>query len=299
VLFSGERGAGKSKLARLLHGASARRAAPFVSVNCAALPETLLDSELFGHVKGAFVGANDDKVGALEAARDGTLFLQEVQSLPLATQSKLLRALNERQVWPLGSKEPRIMNARVIAATHVDIDQQVCDRDFQSDLLLRLRTVAVHVEPLRARSEDLLPLSKTFLSQLCQRAGCNEKSISVAAAEALGHHAWPGNLRELENVLERALMLCGDGHVIEREHLTSILGSEQGQVDGDSAEIMPIAEIERRYVLQVLDRYKGNRTKTAKALGIGANTLWRKLKGWGVPPARGDSSYPQSYSPLD
>lgn len=296
VLFSGEVGVGKSKLARLLHSVSPNNQAAFLRINCASLPETLLDSELFGHVKGAFDGANEDKVGALECVGAGTIFLEEVANLPPATQIKLLRALQEREVWPLGGSEPRKMNARIVASTHHDLDARVTENSFRPDLLARLRTIVVQVPPLRARPEDLLPLAKRFLRRLCKQAGCREKCISVDAAQALASHTWPGNLRELENALERALMLCGDGDVIEREHLSSILGSVESQLSGTSVEIIPIAEIERRYVLEVLDRYDGNRTKTAKALGIGANTLWRKLKGWGVPPARGEASFPPSFS---
>lgn len=290
VLINGESGVGKERIARLIHNASNQKDGPFVGINCGALPETLLDSELFGHMRGSFTGASSDKRGLFEAANEGTIFLDEVGEMSPATQVKLLRVLQEREVWPVGAASPRKINVRVLAATNRDLQQLVDDGRFRSDLFYRLNVVSVDVPPLRSRPEDILTLARMFIRKTCQRCNLPPKSLTAQAAEALTEYPWPGNVRELENAIERAVILTENRMKIERDDLAANIRGVSGsftRVQYD--QVVPMAEIERRYVLEVLERHQGNRTRTAKALGMGANTLWRKLKSWGVPPARGDA----------
>ncbi len=297
VLFTGEHGVGKSRLARMLHENSLVRQEALVAVNCVALPGALLESELFGHETGAFPGARERAMGALERAGHGTVFLEDVDALPLGVQQKLFHAIKQCEVTPLGTDEARIIHARVIASTSKDLEELSEAGRFDSALLEALRAISVFVPPLRSRREDILPLARHFVEELSrQQRGVADKSLSVEASTCLEHYLWPGNLRELENVINRALSLAAESATIEREHLPPSLLSGKSEIAPDrnfeDGEVMPMAELERRYVLEVLERFGGNRTHTAKALGIGANTLWRKLKGWGVPPARGETSYP-------
>jgi transcriptional regulator with PAS, ATPase and Fis domain len=287
VLITGESGVGKELLSRYLHDESPRADGPFVAVNCGALPETLLESELFGHVKGAFTGASSDKVGLFEAARGGTIFLDEIGETSAATQVKLLRVLQEKEVRRVGSTESRPIDARVVAATNRNLDRMVADSSFRKDLYYRLKVVAVDVPPLRARREDILPLAREFINISCRSLGLEPKTLAPDAVDALTGYSWPGNVRELVNAMERAVVLAGDQTKITAETLppeTRNGSSDNTQILFD--DVLPMADLERRYVIQVLEHFQGNRTHTARALGIGANTLWRKLKAWGVPPAR-------------
>lgn len=289
VLITGESGVGKERIARFIHQESDHSESRFTIVDCGALPETTLESELFGHLAGSFAGANADKLGLLERPECGTLYLDEVGAMSPALQVKLLRVLQDGEVWPVGASEPRQVQVRVLASTNRDLEERVQQGQFRTDLLYRLNVITVDLPPLRARPEDILPMARTYIQMSCERAGVTIKTLTAEAAEALADHPWPGNVHELENAIDRAIILSGTRGKIEREDLPPAIRSVSANVSNvHYDQVMSIAELERRYVMEVLDRYNGNRTRTAKALGIGANTLWRKLKGWGVPPARGE-----------
>jgi len=287
VLITGESGVGKELVARFVHDESPRADGPFVAINCGALPEPLLESELFGHMRGSFTGADSNKAGLFEAALNGTLFLDEVGEMSEATQVKLLRVLQEREVRPVGSNESRPIHVRVVAATNRNLAEMVSRGTFRKDLYYRLKVVSIEVAPLRERREDILPLAREFVTSSQRAFGLDRRSLSPDAVDSLTSYSWPGNVRELQNAIERAVVLTGDRPKITREDLPPELRDEAVASGGLFVpEVMPMAALERRYIMQVLERYNGNRTHTAKALGIGANTLWRKLKSWGVPPAR-------------
>lgn len=287
VLITGESGVGKERIANLIHDRSPRSEERFIAINCGALPEPLLESELFGHVKGAFTGADSDKVGLFEAAREGTIFLDEIGETSPATQVKLLRVLQEREVKPVGATESRPIKARVVAATNRDLQKMVDAGTFRKDLFYRLNVVAVEIPPLRVRVDDVLPLAREFIGTTCKQYQLDRRSLSPEAAETLIEHSWPGNVRELSNAIERAVVVAGDRSRIERDDLPQSVRHGVERVSSFRFdEVVSMADLEKRYVLGVLDRFEGNRTHTAKALGIGANTLWRKLKAWGVPPAK-------------
>ncbi len=284
VLVTGESGVGKERIARLVHDRSRRAAREFVAINCGALPEALLESELFGHTRGAFTGAISDKKGLFEAARGGTIFLDEVGELTPTTQVKLLRVLQEREVRPVGATAAVSVDVRVVAATHRDLVEMVAQGSFRQDLYYRLKVITVDVPPLRARPEEILPLARHFIAKTCARYGLAPRLLSSEVAGALTDHRWPGNVRELEHAIEHAVVLAGDQPKLAVEHLPAELraGAEAplARLLDDS---VSLGEIERRYTLIVLERNRGSRSATARALGIGTNTLWRKLKQWGVP----------------
>jgi DNA-binding NtrC family response regulator len=290
VLVTGESGVGKERLAKFIHNQSPRHDDNFLAVNCGALPEPLLESELFGHTRGSFTGATSDKKGLFEAARGGTLFLDEIGETSPATQVKLLRVLQEREVLPVGATEPRPIDVRVLAATNRSLEQMVADGTFRKDLYYRLNVVTVDLPPLRTRQDDVLPLARQFIAQCCRQFDLEPRSLAADAAEALLSYAYPGNVRELQNAIERAVVVSKDATKIRLEDLPASLRGVPSNGNGNGmsfGEVVTMADLEKRYVLTVLERFDGNRTHTAKALGIGANTLWRKLKAWGVPPARG------------
>jgi DNA-binding NtrC family response regulator len=287
VLITGESGVGKERIARFIAEASQRGEGPYLAVNCGALPESLLESALFGHLQGSFTGANQDRKGLFEAARNGTIFLDEVGEMSPATQVKLLRVLQEREVMPVGSTSPRPIDVRVLAATNRDLEEMVSRGEFRADLYYRLKVVAVEIPALRARSADVLPLAREFIASASKRAKIPLKTLAPEAVEAMVEYHWPGNVRELQNAVERAVVLSGERGKIEKSDLgPEIRGASASPQLFPRDQVVPMAELEKRYVLEVLERFDGNRTRTARALGIGANTLWRKLKSWGVPPAR-------------
>jgi transcriptional regulator with PAS, ATPase and Fis domain len=296
VLLSGESGCGKERIARFIHERSGRATGPFVAVNCGALPEGLLESELFGHVRGAFTGANRDREGLFEAASGGTLLLDEIGETPLQLQVKLLRALQDGEVRPVGATRVRTVDARVIAATNRDLADMVAGKTFRKDLFYRLNVLRIEVPPLRARRDDVLPLAHGFLRRGCTRYRCGPCSLSAAALDALLAYSWPGNVRELEHAMERAVVLAEGKPKIEVTDLPpEILASEAPR--SSTAGVEPLAAVERRHILLALDRCGGNRTQTARALGIGTNTLWRKLRAYGVagqPSRRRTRSAPRS-----
>ncbi len=291
VLITGESGVGKELIARYLHDQSSRAEGPFVAINCGALPEPLLESELFGHVRGAFTGADSDKRGLFAAARGGTILLDEVGETSETTQVKLLRVLQEREIRPVGSTRSQNIDVRVVAATNRELEQMVARGQFRKDLYYRLKVVAVDIPPLRDRREDILPLAREFLAMTTRRHGLDRRSFDSDAVDTLTAYSWPGNVRELQNAIERAVILAGDRPKITREDFPAEIRN-RGDFEANIVfpEVIPMAALERHYILQVLDRFDGNRTHTARALGIGANTLWRKLKSWGVPPARGNGA---------
>ncbi len=284
VLITGESGVGKERISRRIHDRSARASREFVAINCGALPEALLESELFGHVRGAFTGAVVDKKGLFEAARGGTIFLDEVGEMTAATQVKLLRVLQEREVRPVGATASIKVDARVVAATNRNLTEMVAAGSFRQDLYYRLKVVHVAVPPLRERREDILALARTFVERVSAGYGISARPLSPDAAHLLVHHAWPGNVRELENAIEHAMVLAGDAPKLTLEHLPAELsGAGPVAISQLLAQTVSLEELERRYTLLTLERHEGSRINTARALGIGTNTLWRKLKRWGIP----------------
>jgi transcriptional regulator with PAS, ATPase and Fis domain len=276
VLITGESGSGKERLARFIHDESARTAGPFLAINCAAVPETLLESELFGHVRGSFTGASQDRAGLFEAANGGTLLLDEIGDVPPAMQVKLLRVLQEREVRRVGENRARTINVRVLAATNRDLLAEVHGARFRQDLYYRLRVVEITVPALRQRREDILPLARQFLAGAAKRFGKKAPALAPDAANLLLRYTWPGNVRELENALERALALARSDH-IGVDDLPPELGAAPPTVQ-TADDVRTLAEVERDYIAAALRASGGNRAKAAEQLGIGAATLYRKLK---------------------
>jgi DNA-binding NtrC family response regulator len=280
VLLLGDSGTGKELLARTLHAESSRRGNPFLAVNCSAIPETLLESQLFGHRRGAFTDAREDRRGLFQEAEGGTLLLDEIGDMPLLLQSKILRVLQEREVHPLGAAFPNTVDVRIVAATHQDLDSLVHAGRFRQDLYYRLNVVSVRVPPLRERPEDLLPLTVHFLEKHGRRLGRSACTFSTEALEVLRGYAWPGNVRELENAVERALVL-GRDDVIRIEDLPEALRGPTGTgATGIRAQSM--AEVEREHILRVLHAAQNNRAAAARMLGFDRKTLYRKLRAYGI-----------------
>ncbi len=283
VLITGESGTGKERLARYIHDRSKRRQGPFLAIDCGALPESLLESELFGHRKGAFTGATADTQGVFEAAARGTLFLDEIGETSAAVQLRLLRALQEHTVRPVGATADVAVDVRIIAATNRDLDEMVREHAFRKDLFYRLRVVPLVVPPLRDRKDDILPLARQFIARVCAEYACGPCALSPEVFDRLMAYDWPGNIRELDHAIERAVVLADGKPRIEPADLPPEVRGQSPGLPTGLAEALTLAEVERRHVLRTLDRLGGNRKATAKALGIGENTLWRKLKRYGVP----------------
>ncbi|MES1259536.1 MAG: sigma-54 dependent transcriptional regulator [Gemmatimonadota bacterium] len=278
VLIGGESGTGKEVLARYIHDASLRADGPFLSINCGALPETLLESELFGHVKGSFTGAVRDKQGLFAAARSGTFFLDEVGEMPPSLQVKLLRVLQQREVIPVGATEALPVDVRIIAATNRELEEEVRRGNFRSDLYYRLNVLAMDLPPLRDRRDDLLLLIDHFLTEMASERGMEPKALSSEALDAVMVYEWPGNVRELQNALEHAMVLT-KGNLIEPQHLPErITRQKKEPLVAERAQPNPPLEmIERAYIMFVLQAEGGNKTRAAEALGIDPSTLYRKL----------------------
>jgi two-component system response regulator HydG len=281
VLITGESGVGKERVARLIHDESARTAGPFVAVNCGAVPETLLESELFGHARGSFTGATQDRPGLFEAANNGTLLLDEIGEVPPAMQVKLLRVLQEREVRRVGENKGRAVNVRVLAATNRDLVEEIRAARFRQDLYYRLRVVELRLPPLRERRDDILPLARTFLAASGERSGRKGLSFSPPAAQQLLRHDWPGNVRELENAVERATVLATSDRIGVEDLPDEIRAIAD---HGGGASPCSLAEVERKHILAVLAASDGNRAKAAATLGIGTATLYRKLKEYAAEP---------------
>jgi DNA-binding NtrC family response regulator len=296
VLLTGESGVGKERLARFIHARSERTAGPFVAINCGALPESLLESELFGHAKGAFTGATRDRAGLFEAAHGGTLLLDEIGEVPPPLQVRLLRVLQEREVRRLGENHDRRVDVRVIAATHRDLAAEVAAGRFREDLFYRLGVLSLAIPPLRERPDDVLPLARLKLLETAARFGRDVRGFTPAAAHRLLAYAWPGNVRELHNAIERAVVFAESDH-IDAEDLPEPTRSITPAPSGSPSSAPPIAPstnpedqtlaaIERAHILAVLEASAGNRAEAARRLGIGSATLFRKLKQYGVTGPR-------------
>ena len=278
VLIQGESGTGKEVVARYLHNLSARAEGPFMSINCGALPENLLESELFGHVKGSFTGAVRDKQGLFAAARGGTFFLDEVGEMPPSLQVKLLRVLQEREVIPVGATESIPVDVRIIAATNRELEEEIRRGHFRSDLFYRLNVIALDLPPLRERRDDLLLLIEALLNRLAAEAESEPKALSSDALDAVMVYDWPGNVRELENALEHAVVLTR-GNVIDAAALPIRITTRRKEpLVAERSYINPALEvIERAYIMWVLQAEGGNKTRAAEVLGIDPSTLYRKL----------------------
>jgi len=287
VLIQGESGTGKELIAKALHHASPRAARPFVAVNCGALPEPLLESEIFGHVKGAFTGAATAKRGLLEEAQDGTFLLDEIGEMSPSLQVKLLRALQEREIRRVGGNQPIAVNVRVVAATNRDLAQLTRAGRFREDLYYRLNVILVALPPLRERREDIPLLAEHFLARVAQRDG-RALRLTPAAAERLLLYAWPGNVRELENALERAAILVAH-ETIAPGDLPPHIASDTGLGPAPTLPAQQkLAEVEKTHIIQTLERCGWNHSRAAEALGIGRTTLWRKLKEYGLDRSDGE-----------
>jgi two-component system response regulator HydG len=282
VLISGESGTGKEVLAGYIHDLSDRSDASFLSINCGALPEGLLESELFGHVRGSFTGAVKDKDGLLIAASGGTLFLDEIGEMSPSTQVRLLRAIQEREVVPVGATRPLPVDVRIIAATNRDLEEEITRGQFRSDLYYRLNVIQLHLPPLRERPEDVPLLATHFLERLADKEG-REVTLSDEALAVLNRYDWPGNVRELENALERAAVLSS-GDVIEASVLPDRLREPpRPRLAAEGLPPNPTMEVvERAYILWVLQAEGGNKTRAAEVLGIDPSTLYRKLNRYGI-----------------
>jgi transcriptional regulator with PAS, ATPase and Fis domain len=273
VLVAGETGTGKELVAREIHRRSPRASGPFVAVNCGAIPESLLESELFGHVRGAFTGAVATRGGKFQAANGGTLFLDEIGDMPVSLQVKLLRALQERTVTKVGDSRPEPVDIRVLAATNKVLEDEIAAGRFREDLYYRLNVVSIVLPPLRDRGEDVIVIARFFLQKYAREFASRARTFAPAAAVALRKYAWPGNIRELENRIKKAVVLA-DKPLVGPEDLD--LGPES------LAPVLPLAqakeEFQKRYINEVLERNDGNRTKTAKDLGVDPRTIFRHLE---------------------
>ena len=281
VLLTGESGSGKERIARLVHDESTRSAGPFIAINCGAITETLLESELFGHARGAFTGATQDRPGLFEAAGGGTLLLDEVGEVSSGMQVKLLRVLQERQIRRVGENRNRPVDVRVVAATNRDLAHGVAGGEFRQDLYYRLKVVELHVPPLRERRDDMLPLARVLLAEAALRMKRKVSALSPRATDQLLRYEWPGNVRELENAMERAVALAR-GSRVELEDLPEEVRAAFPKPLAVEGLVRPLDEIERDYILAALKLNQGNQTRTAAALQIGSATLYRKLKSYGA-----------------
>lgn len=280
VLITGESGSGKERIASLLHDGSGRAAGPFIAVNCGAITETLLESELFGHVRGAFTGATHDRPGLFEAAHTGTLLLDEVGEVSPGMQVKLLRALQEREIRRVGENKTRRVDVRVLAATNRDLLRGVAGGTLREDLYYRLKVVELRVPPLRERRDDILPLARILLEDVAQRMKRNVTNFGPGVADQLLRYPWPGNVRELENAMARAVALA-EGSCVELEDLPEEVRSPPSSAAAPLGTVRPLEVVEREYILAALEANAGNRTRTAEQLNIGSATLYRKLKEYG------------------
>jgi two-component system, NtrC family, nitrogen regulation response regulator NtrX len=287
VLIYGESGTGKELVARALHASSPRSSKPFVEVNCAAIPEELIESELFGHRKGSFTGASEDKVGKFQKADRGTLFLDEVGDMSLKTQSKVLRVLEEQRVEPVGSNVPVMVDVRVIAATNKKLEDEIARNAFREDLFYRLNVIPFNVPPLRERTEDIPILAAHFLSQYCEDYGKKQKEFSPAAMDVLLGYSWPGNVRELKNLVERLVIMCPSPR-IEPHHLPPefFRGAPKSPVKPYESLQEARSAYEREFVLRKLEENRWNMTKAAQSLGLERSHLYRKMRSLGIAPSK-------------
>jgi transcriptional regulator with PAS, ATPase and Fis domain len=286
VLLLGESGTGKELIANAIHCLSRRKDRPFVRLNCAAIPETLLESELFGHEKGAFTGADSRKSGQFELADAGTIFFDEIADMALSTQAKILRVLQQKEFTPLGGSEARQANVRIIAASNQDLVQQMLEGRFREDLFYRLNVVTITIPPLRERKTDIPFLADHFLERSAQKTGSPPKFLSRSALDCLMAHSWPGNVRELENTLERAFLLC-EGTVVETEALpipknsAPNIGHDKTEKESTETKLslnQTLESVEKGLILEALKKSHGIQVEAAKLLGLSHKNLWHKIK---------------------
>lgn len=289
VLIYGENGTGKELVARTIHGHSRRARGPFIEVNCAAIPEELIESELFGHMKGSFTGATADRRGKFELADGGTLFLDEIGDMSVKTQAKVLRALQEQVVEPVGGQSSVKVDVRVIAATNKDLPTEIRAGRFREDLYFRLNVIPISVPPLRERENDAILLAGHFIGEFAREYGRRPKHLDVGAATGLRSYRWPGNVRELRNVIER-LMIMVPGDTITLPNLAFLEGTASLGTEPAGAPALPLHEardrFEREYIMRALAAHNGNISRTADALGVERSNLYRKMRGFGIAPAR-------------
>jgi two-component system response regulator HydG len=284
VLITGQSGTGKEMVARSLHGQSKRKDGPFIAVDCGAIPETLIESELFGHSRGAFTDAKTSRVGLLSQADGGTLFLDEIADLPLAVQPKLLRVLQERRVRPIGSDAEVSFDVRLVAATNRDLEAMVQNREFREDLFYRINVIHLALPPLRVRAGDVLMLAQHFIDHFARMFDKTVRGLSPEAAARLQRYGWPGNVRELRNAIERAVAMAPGPH-LSVEDLPERIRDYRGapvSTGRDPIVDLPLEEIERRHILRVLEAHDGNKLAASASLGIDRKTLYRKLLRYGV-----------------
>jgi two-component system, NtrC family, response regulator AtoC len=285
VLVTGESGTGKEWVAQTLHRQGPHRTGPFVALNCAAVPEAMLESELFGHTRGAFTDAKANRKGLFVQADNGTLFLDEIGEMPPGTQVKLLRALQERKVRPVGGDHEVPFSARIVSATSRDLGTDVAEGRFRQDLYYRINVIHISMPPLRARGNDVLLIAESLLQRFAAHTTKHVSGLSSAAAEKLLAYPWPGNVRELQNCMERAVALTRTEAVVPDDlpaHIREFQGSTFVVPLENPLELLSMDEVERRYILQVLQAVNGSKTDAATALGFDRRTLYRKLKGYGV-----------------
>lgn len=282
VIITGESGTGKEMVARAIHAASPRASEPFVAVNCSSIPDNLLESELFGHRKGAFTGAVESRQGLFEEADGGTLFLDEIGDMPIALQAKLLRVLQERKIKPVGSNELKQIDVRIIAATHRDLKMAISEGKFREDLYFRLCVVPVSLPPLRERLEDIPLLADHFLAKYCERNNVPLKRLTKAAYSKLQRMEWPGNVRELENTVERAVVLSHSDLIDENEIFIDVGAPAASGLRGFFAKFPTLTQLEREYVLYILSETGNYKERAAEILGINRKTLYRKEREFGI-----------------
>ena len=300
VLIHGETGTGKELIARGIHSKSRRREGPFVAINCAAVPHSLLESELFGHARGAFTDAKAQRTGLFVQATGGTLFLDEIGELPLDVQPKLLRALQERKVRPVGANHEIPFDARIVAASNRNLEDEVYEKRFREDLYYRINVVKIDVPPLRERGGDVLHLAQHFLKQFAQRNDKPTLELSTTAAEKLMAYNWPGNVRELENCMEHAVALARfDQITVEDlpEKIRAYRAERFVVAANDPTEIVTMDELERRYILRVLSLVGGNKSRAAQVLGFDRRTLYRKLERYGAGGDQPQKTEPPAAEP--
>ena len=285
VLITGESGTGKELVARALHDKGRRAAGPFVAINCGALPESLLESELFGHARGSFTDARAARAGLLLRANGGTLFLDEIGEAPPGLQAKLLRALEDRRVRPVGGDDERPFDARLVCATNRDLEAEIESGRFRSDLYYRINVIHIELPPLRARGDDVLLLAQRMIEQIAATAGKRVKGIAAPAAEKLLAYAWPGNVRELRNCIERAVVLTRFEEITVADLPEAVQDYRRSRLVldlDDPGTLPPLEQVERRYILRVLEAVGGHRTRAAEILGLDRKTLYRRLERYGV-----------------
>jgi len=287
VLITGESGTGKELIARSMHEHSRRKNRTFVTINCGALPENIQESELFGHVRGAFTGAIKDKRGLFQEANGGTLFLDEVGEMSLATQVKVLRFLQNGEIRKVGDNEPIYVDVRLIAATNQDLEVSIEKGTFREDLFYRLNVIPIKMPPLRKRRDDIPLLISYFIDKYRDRTGKKVHSISQEAEKILTGYNWPGNVRELENVIERAVILTNKNTIMAEDLPPSIRNTADSDSDFiENIDEIPLEELEKKQILKVLNKYSWNQKKASEILGISTTTLWRKLKSYGIEPKK-------------